>query len=260
MAKNAPAAPPPAQQPQPVASSYGNSTYSADPRVRNAFSPPQQISTPQSYPAAPQPQSQLAPAPNPLAALAALLPQAQQPQQPAAPAIDTQKLAIIQLLLQQGVPIDQVAAILNAQAQAQSQSQPQLATQIPQNYPLSPRGRRRDSRSPPPRRRSPSRSPSPPPARGRGRGRRRDSFDSPPPQRRRRSPSYEDYRRGSPSRSRSPPPGRRRMSPPPRERSPLRKGGQGPPVVDERDYKPRFVEWDDSLKPDRIRGIFNHPM
>ena len=50
------------------------------------------------------------------------------------------------------------------------------------------------------------------------------------------------------------------MSPPPRERSPLRKGGQGPPVVDERDYKPRFVEWDDSLKPDRIRGIFNHPM
>ena len=49
------------------------------------------------------------------------------------------------------------------------------------------------------------------------------------------------------------------MSPPPRERSPLRKGGQGPPVVDDRDFKPRFIEWDDSLKPDRIRGIFPHP-
>lgn len=253
MAKNPQAAAP--QPPQPVTSAYVNSTNSADPRVRNAFSPPQQISTPQSFPAPAPPQSQAGPVTNPLAALAALLPQAQQAQQPAvaAPAVDTQKLAIIQLLLQQGVPIEQVAAILNAQTQAQPQ---QLQPQIPQTYPLSPRGRRRDSRSrsPPPRRRSPSRSVSPPPARGRGRGRRRDSFDSPPPPRRRRSPSYDDYRGGSPSRSRSPPPARRRQSPTPRERSPLRKGGQGLPVVDERNYKSRFIEWDDSLKPDRIRG------
>ena len=159
--------------------------------------------------------------------------------QPAAPAIDSQKLAIIQLLLQQGVSLEQVATLLNAQQPQQPQ------------YPPSPRGRRSRSRSPPPRRRSPSRSISPP-ARGRGRGRRRDSFDSPPP-RRRGSPSYDDYRRGSPSRSRSPPPGRRRNSPPMRERSPLRKAL--PTVTDEKDYKPRFVEFDESLKPDRIRGI-----
>jgi len=164
----------------------------------------------------------------------------------ATPAIDPQKLAIIQLLLQQGVPVDQVAAILNPQ--------PLVQQQLPPQYPLSPRTRTRDpssiSRSPPPRRRSPSPSISPP--RGRGRGRRRDSFESPPP-RRRRSPSYDDYRGRSPSRSRSPPP-RRRDSPPPRQRSPFRKPAQGPPVIDEKDHKPRFIEWDDTLKPDRIRG------
>jgi DNA-binding transcriptional MerR regulator len=160
--------------------------------------------------------------------------------QPAAAAIDPQKLAIIQLLLQQGVSLEQVATLLNTQQPQQSQ------------YPVPPRGRRSRSRSrsPPPRRRSPSRSISPP-ARGRGRGRRRDSFDSPPP-RRRRSPSYDDYRMRSPSRSRSPPQARRRNSPHIRERSPLRKL---PAVTDEKDYKPRFVEYDESLKPDRIRGI-----
>jgi DNA-binding transcriptional MerR regulator len=166
--------------------------------------------------------------------------------QPAAqPPIDPQKLAIIQLLLQQGVPIEQVATILNAQPQSQ---QPPVA----QQYPLSPRSRRRDSRSrsPPQRRRSPSRSISPPP-RGRGRGRRRDSFDSPPP-RRRRSPSYDDYRRRSPSRSRSPPANFRRNSPPPRKASPIRKP---PPITELKELKPRFIEYDESLKPDRIRGI-----
>jgi len=162
------------------------------------------------------------------------------------PAIDPQKLAIIQLLLQQGVPLEQVTAIL-------SQTQPAQASQPP--FPLSPDryGRRRDSRSrsrsPPPR--SPYRAGSPP--RGRGRGRRRESFDSPPP-RRRRSPSYDDYRgnRRSPSRSRSPPT-RKARSPPRKERSPVRKGL---PQIDPQDYKPRYIEWDDSLKPDRIRGIF----
>src|SRR5271169_4982284 len=159
------------------------------------------------------------------------------------PPVDPQKLAIIQLLLQQGVSIEQVATILNAQ-------QPQQAP-VSQQYPLSPRGRLRDSRSrsPPPRRRSPSRSMSPPP-RGRGRGRRRDSLDSPPP-RRRRSPSYDDYRRRSPSRSRSPPLKFRRNSPPPRKASPVRKP---PPITELTELKPLFIEYDESLKPDRIRG------
>lgn len=262
MAKNAPPAAPPVTQPSTSygGGSIGNSGNPADPRGRNAISPPQQLVTPVSIPSAqPNPPTSAAT----LAALTALLPQAvpynphfftifPNLSQPAASAIDPQKLALIQLLLQQGVPIDQITTILNGQ-----QSQQPQTSAAPQSYPLSPRARRRESRSmsrsPPPRRRSPSRSISPPP-RGRGRGRRRDSFDSPPP-RRRRSPSYDDYRRRSPSRSRSPP-GRRRGSPPLRERSPLRRNSNNiPPVIDEKDYKPRFIEHDDTLKPDRIRGI-----
>lgn len=258
MAKAPPATVPPAPQvPAPLNSN------AADPRFRNAMSPPQPLITPAIIPPQPPP-VQTQPAANPLAALAALLPQAPQyslqhsqfnltrhpAPAPAPPAIDTQKLAIIQLLLQQGVPIEQVTAILTAQQPAQPPPQHQ------NQYPLTPpRGRPRSrSRSPPPpRRRSPSRSISPPPTRGRGRGRgrRRDDFNSPPPpQRRRRSPSYDDYRRpqSPPSRSRSPPP--RRRSPPARERSPLRSS-----APDIKDFKPRFIEWDDSLKPDRIRVL-----
>ena len=254
MAKTAPAPAPPAAD-----GSFGNSTNPADPRFRNIISPPQTFVTPSIPP------QQAPTVPNPLAALAALLPQAQSyvpykyvksdNRQPATPSIDPQKLAIIQLLIQQGFSIEQIAPILNAQQQQQQQQQ----QQAPQQYPLSPRGRRRDSRSrsPPPRRRSPSRSLSPPP-RGRGRGnRRRENFDSsPPPQRYRRSPSYDDYRRRSPSRSRSPP-NFRRNSPPPRERSPIQK--KPPPITELKEIKPRYIEYDDSLKPDRIRGNIPHP-
>jgi len=271
MAKAPPAATAPASQvPAPL------NPNAADPRFRNAMSPPQPTIAPAIIPPQlpPAPAVQPVPAANPLAALAALLPQ--QPQlyfptssqinldvrQPAAPAIDTQKLTIIQLLLQQGVPIEQVTAILTAQQPAQlvplPQQQPQQQAADKSQYPISPppRGRARSrSRSPPPpRRRSPSRSISPPSPRGRGRGRGRrrpDDFNSPPPpQRHRRSPSYEDYRRPqSPSsRSRSPPPPRRR-SPPPRERSPHRSG------PGTKEFKPRFIETDDSLKPDRIRVL-----
>lgn len=73
MAKTAPPAAPPAtaSAPPPHVGSFANSTNSADPRMRNAFSPPQSIATP-ALPSQPAP-----PAANPLAALAALLPQAQ---------------------------------------------------------------------------------------------------------------------------------------------------------------------------------------
>ena len=76
MAKTAPPAAPPAiaTAPPPAVhgvGSFANSTNSADPRMRNAFSPPQSIATP-ALPSQPAP-----PAANPLAALAALLPQAQ---------------------------------------------------------------------------------------------------------------------------------------------------------------------------------------
>jgi protein NRD1 len=227
------------------------------------MSPPQRTVMPAILPPQQPPQLPPQPAANPLAALAALLPQTQpysphhpqsnlsrQPAAAPAPAIDAQKLAIIQLLLQNGVPIEQITAILNAQ---QAAAQPPPPQHLQNQYPLSPSRGRPRSRSPPPRRRSPSRSLSPPPGRGRGRGargRRREDFHSPPPQRRRRSPSYEEYRRpGSPSRSRSPPPPRRR-SPPVRDRSPLRA-----PAAEPKEFKPRFIEWDDSLRPDRIRVL-----
>jgi hypothetical protein len=220
----------------------------ADFRVRQAL--PQLIATPVTHVPAPAPVSSV---PNPLAALSALLPQtnkstlqhlpthSSQPQlhqQP--PAIDAQKLAIIQLLVQQGVPVEQITAIL----QAQPTSTPPVPTIQPPFLDPRPRQRRplSRSRSPPPRRRSSfSRSPSPlsrrPPPR------RRD--DSPPQRVRRGSPVYGDYR----SRSRSPPSAVRRRSPPPRERSPIRKSA--PPPTE---FKPRYLEWDDSLKPDLIRG------
>jgi hypothetical protein len=138
--------------------------------------------------------------------------------------------------MQQGVPVEKIAEILQAQS-----TQPVGATVPAQVFPDSnPRERRPTSRSrsPPQRRRSPY-SRSPPPRRP---IRRRD--DSPPPRPRRGSPVYEDYG----ARSRSPPPPARRRSPPPRERSPIRKA---PPPME---IKPRYIEWDESLKPDRIRG------
>ena len=244
---------------------YANSN-SADPRVRNMKSPTQSIVTP-AIPV-PGPPPPPAPSSNPLAALAALLPQAKsasfspvtnisQPQS-VVPGIDTQKLTIIQLLLQQGIPIEQITAILAAQ-QPPTTAPPQPQQPLPHPFSPEPRGRRRHSpsrsRSPPPHRRSYSRSISRSPPR---RGRRQDTFDSPPPQRRRGSPSYDDFRGRSRSRSRSPPLQQRRRSPPPRERSPFRK--QVVPVVSEKDYKPRYIEWDDSLKPDRFRGIYILPI
>jgi hypothetical protein len=255
MAKAPPApVPAPAVQPTPVAAA--NLSHFADPRARNPLNPPLQPT----FPAAPA-HIQPAPAavPNQLAALAALLPQANsyspnlnnlidETRQPTAPAIDPQKLTLIQLLLSQGVSVEQIATLLNTPA---ATAQPQTTQPHPPTaFAHSPEVRSR-SRSPPRGRGRISPSISPP--RNRGRGRRRDSFDS--PSRRRRSPSYDDYRR-PPSRSRSPPP-RRRSPPPVRERSPLRSPlrSRPPPVVDEKDYKPRFLEWDDSLKPDRIRGI-----